>query len=240
MTEVLNIHRELSQSEIDDCAQHLGPGGVGAFVVRQYLQPELVRELYEQLESSERWMVPTTYFEDRPNVVQDYAKIALILTRGDQGVIDNEFPALRKLVTAVDDLAISLSTAFPLLERFRVNDIDLHHYPEHSKGLGAHKDYPRNTQLITVNNVFGSSRFGLHAERDSVAHTELSMQPGDVLPMRAPGLYADTQDIRPFHSVVPDVLGRMSIVLRQDEHPDRTLPYGLGYDNWPDGPRATK
>lgn len=240
MSETLTIHRELSHAEVEQCAEQLGPRGVGAFVVRQYLQPELVSELQEQLDASTRWSVPTAYFKDRPNVVQDYAKIALILSRGNQAVIDDEFPALRKLVTAVDNLAVTLSQPFPLLDRFRINDIDLHNYPTGSKGLGAHKDYPRNTQLIVVNNIQGTSRFGLHNGRDEAAHTYLNMEPGDVLPMRSVGLYETTADIRPYHSVVPDADGRISVVLRQDEHPDRTLPYGLGYDNWPDGPRATK
>jgi len=215
-----------SRLEIEYAGEQLGPEGPGVALLRNFIKPDLVHALYVELVTNRLWSRPDEYFANRPNVVQDYEKIALILSHGDQSVVDAEMPSIRPLIRTVGKFALGLEPTLPALSDWFPNDIDCHRYPGNGMGLGKHKDYPRNPKLIAIANVAGSGVFGFDDER-------LEVTPGDMLLMRAPNLFEADADMRPVHWFMPSEEERICVVLRQDNHPHATKPYDGSYDNWP-------
>ncbi len=208
----------------------LGPEGPGVMLSRGLVAPELTASLADELANSQRWEQPIEYFQKRPNVLQNYEKIALILSHGNQAVIDAELPSLRTLVKTVGAFALEMADTFPALSDYQINDVDCHRYNGDGGVLGMHKDYPRNTKLIAIYTAEGSGIFHYeHGGRD----TGITVESGDVLFMRAPGLYDLVTDIRPLHGATPGENGRKCVVLREDRNPAATRPYEGYYDNWP-------
>lgn len=213
--------------ELDEAAHQLGPEGPGVALLPGFFFSDIIERLHEDMQQTSLWSTPHAYFANRPNVQQEYEKIALMLSHGDQEIIDDELPSLRLLTRCVGALTMRLLRRFPDAEKhFYINDVDLHRYPPHGV-LGEHQDYARNPRLIAIATIAGGGSFSTDSSTYDVAA-------GDLMLMRAPGLFASEYDIRPRHCFEAGDEGRLCVVLRQDETPAQTRPYDTHYDNWPD------
>ncbi len=89
---------------------------------------------------------------------------------------------------------------YPFETAFSFNSIVLQRYEEGSLGITPHKDGLRYINLVCVFVIGGRGRFYVCSDRSGKDAIEIDASPGNVILMRAPGLFG-AEDNRPFHYV---------------------------------------
>ena len=116
---------------------------------------------------------------------------------------------------AMLDHMLAHMPAYPFETRLDFNSMVLQQYPQGSLGITPHKDGLRYINLICVFNIGGRGRFFICADRAGNDAREIDASPGNVIFMRAPGLFGSRE--RPFHYVTGIQETRYTFGLRQQK-----------------------
>lgn len=141
-------------------------------------------------------------------------------------------PNLHRLASfVVDNITQPLSKYFPSLQVWEADEVSAQKYLDTEGHLTWHRDLERHPGVIAICNIVGKAMLGIkHNPKDtSVA----SLESGDILLLRAPGLYDSDVELRPEHAVM-SVKGpndRISVTLRDNTRPDDPIP-NFRYHNW--------
>lgn len=113
--------------------------------------------------------------------------------------------------------ALALLPAPPLagaLAPLSLNDIAVQRYAAGSKGISPHRDHLRYRGLVVLLSLSGSARLFLCDDRSGAGAEPVSIAPGRLLLMRAPG-FAGSEE-RPFHFLADVTAPRYGLGLRHD------------------------
>jgi hypothetical protein len=94
----------------------------------------------------------------------------------------------------------------------------LQRYEENSIGITPHKDGLRFVNLVCVFVIGGQGRFYVCSDRFRRDAREIDASPGNVILMRAPGLFS-SENNRPFHYVTDIRERRYTFGPRQKKEP---------------------
>lgn len=132
-----------------------------------------------------------------------------------------EFPpasGFRALSGVLEDLiaaALRRVDPPPLDGPFRINDLVLQRYPAGCRGITAHRDHLRYSGLVALVVLAGRGRFSICRDRAGHGAREIPAPPGNLILMRAPGLFSRKD--RPFHMLSEITRERWSFGMRHDE-----------------------
>ena len=104
--------------------------------------------------------------------------------------------------------------AYPFETALNFNSMVLQRYEEGSLGITPHKDGLSYINLVCVFMIGGRGRFYVCSDRSGRDAKEVDASPGNVILMRAPGLFG-AEDNRPFHYVTEIEETRYTFGLRQ-------------------------
>ena len=108
--------------------------------------------------------------------------------------------------------------AYPLETCLGFNSMVLQRYEEDSLGITPHRDGLSYVNLVCVFIIGGRGRFYVCSDRSGRDAKEIDASPGNVIFMRAPGLF-EAEDNRPFHYVSQIEEPRYTFGLRQKKEP---------------------
>lgn len=129
--------------------------------------------------------------------------------------------ALQNLMRVTSDALESALARFdprPLDHALVLNDLVVQRYATGSAGISPHRDHKRYVGLVALVPLSGSGQFAVCADRSGANAREVSAHPGDLLLMRAPGLFCRMD--RPYHLLRDITAERYSVGLRQDSTHD--------------------
>ena len=112
---------------------------------------------------------------------------------------------------------------YPLETALGFNSMVLQRYEEGSLGITPHRDGLSYVNLVCVFIIGGRGRFYVCSDRSGRDAKEVDASPGNVIFMRAPGLF-EAEDNRPFHYVSQIEETRYTFGLRQKKEPQDS-PY---------------
>ena len=125
-------------------------------------------------------------------------------------------PALTELVRKFAARVRSHGREIRGLATYTPNEVHLQRYRPGSFGITPHLDGKRYRRLVAFFTTRGRARFSVLRERAGEVIAHVSIGPGSLVLLRAPGL-AGVRDGRPFHAIAP--LGsreRVSVALRMN------------------------
>ena len=96
----------------------------------------------------------------------------------------------------------------------RLNDIAVQRYAAGSAGISPHRDHLRYRRLVVLLSLSGRARLFVCDDREGRGAEEVSIAPGRLLLMRAPGFAGS--DARPFHFLSDVTAARYGLGLRHD------------------------
>ena len=108
--------------------------------------------------------------------------------------------------------------AYPFETALGFNSMVLQRYEEGSLGITPHRDGLSYVNLVCVFIIGGRGRFYVCSDRSGRDAKEVDASPGNVIFMRAPGLF-EAEDNRPFHYVSQIEEPRYTFGLRQKKEP---------------------
>ncbi len=107
---------------------------------------------------------------------------------------------------------------YPFETALDFDSMVLQRYEEGSIGITPHKDGLSYINLVCVFVIGGRGRFYVCSDRAGTDAIEVDASPGNVILMRAPGLFGP-EDNRPFHYVTDIQETRYTFGLRQKKEP---------------------
>jgi hypothetical protein len=110
---------------------------------------------------------------------------------------------------------------YPFETALSFNSMVLQRYKQGSIGITPHKDGLKYISLVCVFCIGGRGRFYVCSDRSGRDAKEVDASPGNVILMRAPGLFG-AEDNRPFHYVTEIEETRYTFGLRQKKEPQAT------------------
>jgi hypothetical protein len=110
------------------------------------------------------------------------------------------------------------SGCYPFQTTLNFDSMVLQRYEEGSIGITPHKDGLRFVNLVCVFVIGGRGRFYVCSDRSGRDAREIDASPGNVILMRAPGLFT-LEGNRPFHYVTDIRETRYTFGLRQKKGP---------------------
>lgn len=221
-------------SNFIDVAEQLGPDGSGyslqaEAITRRYLEPAL----QELQEAPLPWWPQYNSFTNARGITvhQAFDVFAHKFSRGSQKILEH-IPALHSLTDLVIATQVDpLAKVFPSLRGWEPDELSIQRYPRQDGGLSFHKDLARHTGVIIICSLTGEAE--LHVKTQTQIE-RVACHAGDVLLLRAPGLFETTEDTRPEHAVstVRGSETRISATLRANNKPNEPIP-NFSYNNWP-------
>jgi hypothetical protein len=121
---------------------------------------------------------------------------------------------LRESFQSLIEQRLAELEAYPFDTVLAFNSMVLQRYEEGSLGITPHKDGLSYINLVCVFIIGGRGRFYVCSDRSGRDANEVDASPGNVILMRAPGLFG-AGDNRPFHYVTEIEETRYTFGLRQ-------------------------
>ncbi len=131
---------------------------------------------------------------------------------------DSPLHALRRVTSDALESALARFDPRPLDHALVLNDLVVQRYATGSAGISPHRDHKRYVGLVALVPLSGSGQFAVCADRSGANAREVSAHLGDLLLMRAPGLFCRMD--RPYHLLRDITAERYSVGLRQDSTHD--------------------
>ena len=156
--------------------------------------------------------------KDQAAVQQDF-EVSLYFPRFPPDSPFTAFAAAFERLTA-EALALLDPPAYP--GPVLMNDLIVQRYHPGSVGITPHRDHLRYEALVAIFPLSGRARFCVCSDRQGSDTQEIPAEPGDLLLMRAPGLFG-LRD-RPFHFVDRIESRRISLGLRYDVRAEDEAP----------------
>jgi hypothetical protein len=154
-----------------------------------------------------------------------YRKARPVVGEGERTVYQDfdicmDIPAGSALSAFMEVTSVRLGEALalfdpPVLDRaFVLNDLAVQRYAAGSAGISPHRDHVRYVGLVALVPLLGSGCFYVCADRAGARTRDVPAGSGDLILMRAPGLFGRYD--RPFHGLREVGAERYSIGLRCD------------------------
>jgi len=131
---------------------------------------------------------------------------------------ESKFVLLKNSFQALLERCLAGSGSYPFRTALSFDSMVLQRYEENSIGITPHKDGLRFVNLVCVFVIGGQGRFYVCSDRSGSDAREIDASPGNVILMRAPGLFS-SEDNRPFHYVTDIRETRYTFGLRQKKEP---------------------
>lgn len=216
-------------SDLDKDIERLGDiSEDGVAHIPGYLGEEELEHIWDE-QASISWRDDHRMYENKRGltIVQNYFSHSLKLDQGDQAWRE-QMPATNGAIIKIRKFVQSLWDHYPSLIDWRPTEVTFHRY-DRSVGLSRHRDSKRFIGVIAIASLDGECDLGIHRKGRTTLYPT---SPGDLILLRAPGLFNTDEDLRPDHSVV-NIRTRLrtSMTLRQDSEPDKALPNSY-FDNW--------
>jgi hypothetical protein len=122
--------------------------------------------------------------------------------------------ALMRATAAALNAALARIVPPPLPEKLILNDLVVQRYAPGSSGISPHRDHIRYVGIVALLQLNGAGRFYVCDDRAGTGARDVPASPGDLILMRAPGLFGRTD--RPFHALRDISAERYSVGMRQD------------------------
>jgi hypothetical protein len=135
----------------------------------------------------------------------------------------SRYPLLRNSFQKLIERCLVGLEPYPFQTALNFDSAVLQRYDEGSLGITPHRDGLSFVNLVCVFAIGGRGRFYVCPDRSGRDATEIDASPGNVILMRAPGLFG-TEDDRPFHYVTDIRETRYTFGLRQKAR----CPLGVG------------
>ena len=126
----------------------------------------------------------------------------------------SRYVMLRNSFQDLLELRLAELGSYPFETSLSFDSMVLQRYQEGSIGITPHKDGLSYINLVCVFVVGGRGRFYVCSDRSGRGAREIDASPGNVILMRAPGLFGP-EDNRPFHFVTDIKETRYTFGLRQ-------------------------
>ncbi len=130
----------------------------------------------------------------------------------------SRFVLLKNSFQALLERCLAESGSHPFHTPLNFDSMVLQRYEKGSIGITPHKDGLRFVNLVCVFAIGGRGRFYVCSDRSGRDPREVDASPGNVILMRAPGLFS-SEDNRPFHYVTDIRETRYTFGLRQKKGP---------------------
>lgn len=127
---------------------------------------------------------------------------------------DSDYVLLKDSFQDLLEQRLAELEAYPFETALGFNSMVLQRYEEGSLGITPHKDGLSYINLVCVFVIGGRGRFYVCSDRSGRDAKEVDASPGNVILMRAPGLFG-AEDNRPFHYVTEIEETRYTFGLRQ-------------------------
>jgi len=101
-----------------------------------------------------------------------------------------------------------------LPEPLWLNDLVVQRYSPGSTGITPHRDHVRYVGLVAIVLLAGDGAFSVCDDRSGAGDRLVDARPGDLILMRAPGLFGRRD--RPFHQLKSVTRERLTVGLRHD------------------------
>lgn len=126
------------------------------------------------------------------------------------------YPLIRELGDALGQMIRTSAGRYKRLQSWQPNDVAVQRYCGRYDGIGKHRDFASDIDLIVSYTIVGTGELKMYSTRDGKEPNRvLQTGPGSELIMRAPGMFEADYDIRPTHSVPPPICGpRTSLTYR--------------------------
>ncbi|MBI3334212.1 hypothetical protein HYZ97_01890 [Candidatus Pacearchaeota archaeon] len=95
-----------------------------------------------------------------------------------------------------------------------INSIGIHWYAPCSCGMGTHRDYSKDINLLSMFALSSTTPFNVYADKQGTGKLTLPVTPGSLVLMRGPRC-AEENEMRPYHSVDRVLEERFSVLFRQ-------------------------
>ena len=128
-------------------------------------------------------------------IIQNHFTFALKLSEGDQSLLE-QLPETVALKERTQRFINDLSTIFPSLANRGADELPFHLYNDKEVGLSRHRDNMRFIGLIAIIALSGECDLVITHKGEDI---ELSVIPGDLCLLRAPGLIDSAAEVRPEH-----------------------------------------
>lgn len=193
--------------------------------------PDILAAVIRRLADEDAVATPFLDVASRDRILEDvrelpYRQARPIVGEGER-IVRQDFdicmsiPEAHPLQTLLGSVGEALEVALssirprPLAHPLRFNDLVVQRYKRGSSGISPHRDHARYVDLVALMPIGGDGRFYVCKSRDGAGAREVAAGPGDLILMRAPGLYGRTD--RPFHGLRDISAERYSVGLRRDQ-----------------------
>lgn len=127
---------------------------------------------------------------------------------------DHPVQELRRLTEAALQRALQSLDPPAIATPFLLNDVVVQRYGPGSAGISPHRDHVRYVGLVALVLLAGDGVFSVCADRSAAGERQVAATPGDLILMRAPGLFGRMD--RPFHRLRAITRSRITVGLRHD------------------------
>lgn len=127
---------------------------------------------------------------------------------------ENVLHALMRVTSETLAKALALIRPPPLERMLELNDLVVQRYAAGSVGISPHRDHLRYVGIVALVPLAGAGRFYVCSDRLGTNARDIPAHPGDLVLMRAPGLFGRTD--RPYHALCDIGKERYGIGMRQD------------------------
>lgn len=126
------------------------------------------------------------------------------------------YPLMRELGDTLGQLVRDGAGRYARLQTWQPNDVAIQRYDGEFDGIGRHRDFASDIDLIVSYTVMGTGAVCVYSSRAEIRPSRLLQTgPGSELILRAPGLYSSGEDIRVTHAVPAPICGpRISVTYR--------------------------
>ena len=132
----------------------------------------------------------------------------------DKGQDIKEFPILLKLRAEYSPLYKRIRERAKFNQGAIINSVGIHHYFSGSIGMGFHRDYSRDINLVSIFVLKGDAPFYVSKNKKGNGKLEIFSEPGSIILMRGPR-NDEENEYRPYHAVGNISEERYSIIFRQ-------------------------
>ena len=126
----------------------------------------------------------------------------------------SRYPLLRDSFQTLIERCLAGLEPYPFQTALNFDSMVLQRYEQGSLGITPHRDRLSFINLVCVFVISGRGRFYVCSDRSGRDAKEIDASPGNVILMRAPGLFG-AEDDRPFHYVTDIRETRYTFGLRQ-------------------------
>ena len=183
----------------------------GVLVIPGFLTPDFCREAIADFRAKEHlfWEAPRVENTTKQELKVHYCGEA------DKGEREGgQFPYVCALKEAFSPLYKALGARAGFAQGAQLNSRGIHWYGAGSFGMGVHRDYSIDINLICSFTLSSNTRFYVHANKQGLGTQAFEVTPGSVILMRGPRRLEE-HDYRPYHSVDRVTEDRFALLFRQ-------------------------